>query len=82
MHLCNVKVDDELKAALATGGLEFKIVDEKTVQAFKPATPPEQTSLTECRDRVQDILAPLRGIPPPPFGFEREPREPEPVKPR
>jgi hypothetical protein len=35
----NAVIKDILKFALDTAGLSFKIVDDKTVQVFKPDTP-------------------------------------------
>ncbi len=39
MRFTNAHIKDILKFALDTAGLSYKIVDEKTVQVFKPATP-------------------------------------------
>jgi hypothetical protein len=35
----NARIDDILKLTLGSVGLSFKVVDEKTVQVFKPTAP-------------------------------------------
>ena len=70
IDMCRTPTGDALRAALAAAGLAFKIT-EKTVNIFKPATVPQRIPLEACEDRMEEILRPLRGTPPPPFELPR-----------
>jgi hypothetical protein len=64
---CGERVENVLKAVLFSTGLSFKVIDDRTVHVFTPATPPEPISTEVCQDPVERVLKQLLGGAPPPL---------------